>query len=98
MVALSLAKQLETGNIAINDCLDQFSIIDAPFGGWKKSGLGVRHGPEGLLQFTRAKTTLIHSWVIPFLGPFFPKREFWWFPYEKKVESLLRSLIRTFFG
>ena len=89
-----LAKRVESGNVSINDCMDHFMIMDAPFGGWKNSGLGVRHSTEGLLQFTKPQTIFVHLFPLPFCR----KREFWWFPYTKGVGRLLKGLLRFFFG
>lgn len=93
--ALELAKNIQAGNVSVNDCMDHFMILGAPFGGWKNSGLGVRHSREGLLQFTRPKTIFRHLFDLPFLPK---KREFWWFPYEAKNEALLKKLVRFFFS
>lgn len=93
--ALELAHRIHSGNISINDCMDHFMIMNAPFGGWKNSGLGVRHAREGLLQFTKPKTVFRHAFYLPFLPK---KREFWWFPYNAKDEALLKKLTRLFFG
>lgn len=89
-----VAKQIESGNVSINDVMDHFMIMDAPFAGWKQSGLGQRHSQEGLLQFTKPQTIFDHRWPLPFCS----KKEFWWFPYKKTTESLLQFLLRLFFG
>ncbi len=86
--AEAMARKIEAGNVSINDVMDHFMIIDAPFGGWKNSGLGVRHAAEGLLQFTKPKTIFIHRFSLPFLR----NREFWWFPYTKWIEKILKAL------
>lgn len=91
---LEVAHRLESGNVSINDVMDHFMILDAPFGGWKNSGLGVRHSREGILQFTKPKTIFRHRFPLPTCA----KKEFWWFPYTSKNESLLKKLTRLFFG
>ncbi|OGQ05867.1 MAG: hypothetical protein A3F82_05975 [Deltaproteobacteria bacterium RIFCSPLOWO2_12_FULL_44_12] len=91
---LDLARKMESGNVSINDCMDHFMIMDAPFGGWKNSGLGVRHSQEGLLQFTKSQTIFVHRFPLPFCR----RREFWWFPYTKGSLRLLKGLLRFFFG
>lgn len=92
--AWKIAKQIESGNVSINDCMDHFMIMDAPFGGWKNSGIGVRHSVEGLLQFTKPQTIFWHRFPLPIVR----HREFWWFPYQKWTTSLLKFLTRLFFG
>lgn len=92
--ALRLARQMESGNVSINDVMDHFMIMDAPFGGWKLSGLGVRHSREGLLQFTKPQTIFWHRFCLPIVR----HREFWWFPYTAWAQKLTRGLIKFFFG
>ena len=47
--ALEIARQMETGNVWINQNL--ILRPDVPFGGHKNSGLGVENGIEGLLEY-----------------------------------------------
>ena len=63
-----LASRLETGMVNINEPFAAaWGSVDAPSGGFKASGLGVRHGAEGILEFTRPRTIARHQ-GIP-LGP-----------------------------
>jgi succinate-semialdehyde dehydrogenase/glutarate-semialdehyde dehydrogenase len=48
-----LGARLESGNVAINN--PDAGAINAPYGGFKESGLGYEHGPEGLEQYLMAK-------------------------------------------
>lgn len=50
--ALNIAKKLHAGNVHIND--SPF-VNDAPFGGYKQSGLGRESGEFGILEFTEVK-------------------------------------------
>jgi len=45
--------KLESGNVAINN--PDAGVINAPYGGFKQSGMGYEHGPEGLFQYLKAK-------------------------------------------
>jgi succinate-semialdehyde dehydrogenase/glutarate-semialdehyde dehydrogenase len=45
--------RLESGNVAINT--PDAGVINAPYGGFKDSGMGYEHGREGLEQYLRAK-------------------------------------------
>jgi succinate-semialdehyde dehydrogenase/glutarate-semialdehyde dehydrogenase len=47
------ARKLESGNVAINN--PDAGVINAPYGGFKESGIGYEHGPEGLEQYLAAK-------------------------------------------
>ncbi len=37
-------------------------------GGWKQSGVGRRHGDEGLLKFTESRTVAVQR-LVPVSGP-----------------------------
>ena len=47
------AAKLDSGNVAINN--PDAGVINAPYGGYKESGTGYEHGPEGLEQYLAAK-------------------------------------------
>lgn len=55
--SLSLANRLSiainAGNVAINN--PDAGVINAPYGGWKDSGFGHEHGPEGLYEYLYTK-------------------------------------------
>lgn len=51
------ARQIEAGMVNVNEVYPaSWGSIDAPAGGVKASGLGHRHGIEGILQFTHTHT------------------------------------------
>ena len=51
--AWSFAERLESGAVGIN--VNDTTELQAPFGGWKLSGLGRELGPEGLMAFREPK-------------------------------------------
>jgi acyl-CoA reductase-like NAD-dependent aldehyde dehydrogenase len=51
--AFRMADAIEAGYIWINDVETRFPAV--PFGGWKDSGVGVEHGLDEILSFTRVK-------------------------------------------
>lgn len=51
--AHTCALKLESGNVAINNV--DAGVINAPYGGWKESGFGYEHGPEGLREYFHVK-------------------------------------------
>jgi acyl-CoA reductase-like NAD-dependent aldehyde dehydrogenase len=61
----SIASKLECGMVAINAAFSFAAIASAPFGGYKDSGSGRIHGPEGLLEFTYARTIVKKRFSIP---------------------------------
>ncbi|HLV91413.1 MAG: NAD-dependent succinate-semialdehyde dehydrogenase [Acidimicrobiales bacterium] len=52
--AFKVSEELEFGMISINDWLP--STPEAPFGGFKQSGLGRESGTEGILEYVEPKT------------------------------------------
>lgn len=81
------AQRLEAGSVTINDGLiATWASHDAPMGGSKASGLGRRHGLEGILKFTEPQAVAVQRGV-PAFRPFagIPTR-----PYTKFVEALTR--------
>nr|PZN32888.1 MAG: NAD-dependent succinate-semialdehyde dehydrogenase [Actinomycetota bacterium] len=57
--AFKVSERLEFGMIAINDWLP--STPEAPFGGFKQSGLGRESGHEGILEYVEPKTRYFGS-------------------------------------
>jgi succinate-semialdehyde dehydrogenase / glutarate-semialdehyde dehydrogenase len=52
-----VAERLEAGTVNVNEIFGvSYGSIDSPMGGMKDSGVGRRHGVEGLLRFTEAQT------------------------------------------
>lgn len=53
----ALARHLECGTVSVNDAYPAtWASIDAPMGGMNESGLGRRHGRQGLLKYTESQT------------------------------------------
>lgn len=51
--AMRAAERIEAGYLWINDVETRFPAV--PFGGWNDSGIGLEHGLEEILSFTRVK-------------------------------------------
>ena len=50
-----MAKRIQSGNINVNDALAAaYASKGTPSGGVKQSGVGARHGDQGLLKYTDA--------------------------------------------
>ncbi len=83
--AAGVAARLRAGTVNVNDgYASAYGSIDAPMGGMGGSGLGRRHGAEGLLKYTEAQT--IGTQRIPLLDP--PK----WLPYGLYTKVMAASL------
>jgi acyl-CoA reductase-like NAD-dependent aldehyde dehydrogenase len=58
----AIAEQLLAGTVNVNDGYSSgWASIDAPMGGMKASGVGRRHGREGLLKYTESQTIAVRS-------------------------------------
>ncbi|MGH2982139.1 MAG: aldehyde dehydrogenase family protein [Solirubrobacterales bacterium] len=82
--AEKVARRIECGLCNVNDVLVGFLASDVPFGGWKDSGIGWRHGEVGIKKFCRPESLVMTR--------FGGKRELLWFPYTDKRRKLLRRL------
>jgi hypothetical protein len=61
-------------------------------GGWKSSGLGVRHGPTGIRKYCRTQSILFAP------TPFAPKRDIHMFPYKPWRSKALARLVKTLYS
>lgn len=75
--ARDLARQIESGQVCINDVIASYVAIEAPYGGVKHSGIGRRKGSYELKKFVHTKTVL-----EDILGL---KKEPYWYPYNEAV-------------
>ena len=57
-----IGERLMAGTVNINDGYSSgWGSLDAPMGGMKASGVGRRHGREGLLKYTESQTVAVRS-------------------------------------
>ncbi|GAA4809581.1 succinic semialdehyde dehydrogenase [Streptomyces ziwulingensis] len=55
--ARAVAARLRTGTVNVNEgYASAYGSVQAPMGGMKESGLGRRHGADGILKYTEAQT------------------------------------------
>jgi succinate-semialdehyde dehydrogenase / glutarate-semialdehyde dehydrogenase len=60
-----LARRIQCGTVSVNDAYASiWGSTSAPMGGFKASGIGRRHGPEGLRKYTEP-----HAVAVQLLGP-----------------------------
>jgi acyl-CoA reductase-like NAD-dependent aldehyde dehydrogenase len=88
--AEALARQMEAGVVCVNDAQINYTALNLPMGGWKASGLGTRHGANGIRKFTKVQSLLVTRRAL--------KREPFMFPYNKRRTLLLRGLFRLLYG
>ena len=59
-----LARQVRAGTVAVNEAfIATWGSVAAPMGGHRDSGLGRRHGGEGLLRFTESQSIAVQRLV-----------------------------------
>ncbi|WP_027891791.1 succinic semialdehyde dehydrogenase [Calidithermus chliarophilus] len=65
----AVASRIQAGTVNVNEAYAAAWIsMDATMGGFKASGLGRRHGKEGLYRFTELQTVALER-LIPITGP-----------------------------
>jgi acyl-CoA reductase-like NAD-dependent aldehyde dehydrogenase len=64
-----VAKRIRAGTVNVNEAyVAAWASVDAPMGGMKDSGLGRRHGAEGILKYTEPQTVAVQR-VLPIAAP-----------------------------
>jgi acyl-CoA reductase-like NAD-dependent aldehyde dehydrogenase len=94
--ASALARRLELGSVCVNDVLMNYFCVEAPLGGVKGSGLGVRHGVEGLRQFCWTETIVEDAPILGLVSGYVARQLY--FPYQTRTLKLLRWLMRKLYG
>ena len=82
--------RIDAGAVCVNDAALNYLALELPMGGWKESGLGVRHGAAGIRKYTRSQALLVTR--------FAPKREIHYFPYSARVTKLLDRGVKLWYG
>ncbi len=80
-----IARRIEAGACNVNDVLINYNVLGLPMGGWKNSGIGIRHGAQGIRRFCRTEAL-----TVPRLPQ--AKSEPIWFPYSARKRGLVRRL------
>jgi acyl-CoA reductase-like NAD-dependent aldehyde dehydrogenase len=86
----ALARRLEAGVVCVNDAQVNYTALNLPMGGWKASGLGSRHGANGIRKYTKVQSLLITHRAL--------KREPFMFPYKASRTMMLRRLFKLLYG
>jgi acyl-CoA reductase-like NAD-dependent aldehyde dehydrogenase len=86
----AVARRLEAGAVVVNDCNANYIALEAPMGGWKSSGMGVRHGPEGIRKYTHRQTILLTRFAM--------KKDLYFFPYKPGTSRLLLRLLKLIYA
>ena len=86
----AIARRLEAGYACVNDANVNYFAYELPMGGWKESGLGVRHGAAGIRKYTRQQAILVTRFAL--------KRDVHMFPYSARTTKLLGRLTKLLYG
>ena len=86
----ALARRLDVGAVCVNDAALNYFALQAPMGGHKQSGIGVRHGPEGIRKYCTTQTILLSPRLMLAREPQF-------YPYTKFSAKLVRRLLNTLY-
>jgi acyl-CoA reductase-like NAD-dependent aldehyde dehydrogenase len=88
--AEAVARRIQSGVVTINDTNANYSALEAPMGGWKLSGLGARHGADGIRKYTKRQTILFTRFAM--------KKEPYHFPYSKGKSEAIVRLVKLLYG
>jgi acyl-CoA reductase-like NAD-dependent aldehyde dehydrogenase len=86
----ALARRIEAGVVCVNDAQVNYTALNLPMGGWKASGLGTRHGANGIRKYTKVQSLLVTRRAL--------KREPFMFPYTARTTMLLRRMFKLLYG
>jgi acyl-CoA reductase-like NAD-dependent aldehyde dehydrogenase len=87
----ALARRMDVGAVCVNDAQLNYLALELPMGGWKESGLGVRHGSAGIRKYTRQQAMLVTRFAPM-------KRDVHMFPYKAGTTRLLGRLVKLLYG
>jgi acyl-CoA reductase-like NAD-dependent aldehyde dehydrogenase len=62
---IDLARRMRSGMVSVNSVLTFAFVPGLPFGGVGESGFGRIHGPDGLREFSRAKSITAQRFALP---------------------------------
>jgi len=85
-----LAREIDAGAVVINDCNANYIALEAPMGGWKSSGLGIRHGAEGIRKYTHRQTIMVTRFAM--------KKDPYFYPYKRTMSKMLLRALKLIYG
>lgn len=86
----AIARRIDAGAVCVNDACVNYTALELPMGGVKESGMGSRHGTNGIRKYTRQQALLISR--------LHPRRDVHTYPYTAKMTSRLQKLVRLLYG
>src|SRR5439155_888624 len=77
-----IARCIQSGAVCVNDVMVNFAVTEVPMGGVKESGVGHRHGPDGLRKYCVKQAVVIDRFGM--------KSEINWWPITPAKVRLFR--------
>lgn len=88
--AEKLQQELHAGTVMINDATSSWGEPQAPWGGFKKSGIGRTHSTFGLREMVQVK------YVSYDRGS--NTSNLWWFPYSPETDRIMKRAVDLMFS
>jgi acyl-CoA reductase-like NAD-dependent aldehyde dehydrogenase len=85
-----IAGRIDSGVANVNEHLISYVALELPMGGWKDSGLGTRHGEDGIRKYARQQASVVSRFGL--------RREIFMFPYSKRSAGLIGRFLRLVYG
>jgi acyl-CoA reductase-like NAD-dependent aldehyde dehydrogenase len=85
-----LARRIEAGAVTVNDAQINYVALELPMGGWKSSGVGSRHGADGIRKYTRKQAIVVTRLA--------PKRDLHMLPYSAGRSKLIGRALKLVYG
>jgi acyl-CoA reductase-like NAD-dependent aldehyde dehydrogenase len=86
-----LARRIESGVVTVNDAQVNYVALELPMGGWKSSGLGSRHGADGIRKYTKQQTLVVTSFAPM-------KKDLHMMPYTSRRTGFVKRLLKLVYG
>ena len=86
-----VARRIESGVVTVNDAQVNYVALELPMGGWKESGLGTRHGADGIRKYTKKQSVLVTKFAPM-------KKDLHMLPYSEKRTRFLQRLFKLVYG
>jgi acyl-CoA reductase-like NAD-dependent aldehyde dehydrogenase len=85
-----IAGRIDSGVANVNEHHLSYVALELPMGGWKDSGLGTRHGADGIRKYARQQSSVVTRFGM--------KREIFMFPYSKRSAGMIRRFFKLLYG
>jgi acyl-CoA reductase-like NAD-dependent aldehyde dehydrogenase len=86
-----LARRIEAGSVTVNDAQVNYVALELPMGGWKESGLGTRHGADGIRKYTKKQSLLVTKFAPM-------KQDLHMMPYSSRRTRFVSKLLKLVYG